>query len=106
MGCDASRTTAVPHKKVETSKKTVFLLGGTGRTGLNFAKAILDKGHSITACVRREPKVPGTLATSGGVIGTGSGAELGGAGASAKTSEAHLAVIGPHQNLKIVVVPD
>jgi hypothetical protein len=56
----------------------IFLMGGTGRTGLNFARLALDAGHSVTAVVRREPKVPGTLATSGNVVGTGSSKELDG----------------------------
>lgn len=82
------------------------MLGGTGRTGLNFTKMALDAGHSVTAVVRREPAVAGTLATSGAVIGTGSSAELGGAEAKEGASQAHLVVVGPHDNLKVVVVPD
>jgi len=43
------------------------------------AQMSLDAGHRVTALVRRAPKVEGTLATSGTVIGTGSAAELDGA---------------------------
>jgi putative NADH-flavin reductase len=85
----------------------IFLLGGTGRTGLLFAKAALDKGYSVTAAVRRAPKVEGTLASSGGVVGTGSSKELDGTTAGGEaTSVAHLAVVGPHPNLKVVLVED
>ena len=66
----------------------------------------LEQGHSVTAVVRREPTVAGTLATSGSVIGTGSSAELGGAKANENTSEAHNAVVGPHENLKVIIVSD
>lgn len=30
----------------------IFLMGGTGRTGLLFARAVLDKGYQVTAAVR------------------------------------------------------
>ena len=92
--------------KEQTTLQKIFLLGGTGRTGLNFAKLALDAGHSVTAAVRRDPKVPGTLATSGAVIGTGSSKELGGDAATDGASQAHLAVVGPHANLNVIVVPD
>ena len=37
------------------SNQKIFLIGGTGRTGLQFAKAALEKGYHITAAVRRDP---------------------------------------------------
>ena len=89
------------------SKEKIFLIGGTGRTGLLFARAVLDEGHQVTAVVRKAPKIEGTLASSGNVVGTGSSLELSGdVPASEGTSTAHNMVVGPHPNLSIVVVPD
>lgn len=88
-------------------KEKIFLIGGTGRTGLLFARAVLDEGHQVTAVVRKAPKIEGTLASSGNVVGTGSSLELSGdVPASEGTNTAHNMVVGPHPNLSIVVVPD
>ena len=71
-----------------------------------FAKAVLEEGHQVTAVVRTRPLNLGTLASSGGVIGTGSSKELGGQAAGEATEAAHKIVVGPHPNLTVVVVPD
>ena len=100
MGCDAN------NAKAPAAVQKIFILGGTGRTGLMVTDLALKAGHKVTAVVRREPNVEGTLATAGTVIGTGSSAELGGAKAVENTSEAHNIVVGPHPNLTVVVVTD
>ena len=55
--------------------KKILLIGGTGRTGLLFAEGAVADGHKVTAVVRREPKVPGTLAVTATVAGSGSAAD-------------------------------
>lgn len=58
MGCESSKQSLTT--KSQTGKR-IFLIGGTGRTGLLVAEGALAEGHSVTAIVRRAPKAAGTL---------------------------------------------
>lgn len=84
------------------ASKKIFLIGGTGRTGLIFAEGMLAEGHSVTAVVRRPPAAPGTLAISGPIAGSGASGEVA-AEAAADASAAHNMTVGPHEKLTLVV---
>ena len=60
---------------MDNQTKKILLIGGTGRTGLLFAEGAVADGHHVTAVVRREPKVPGTLAVTATIAGSGSAAD-------------------------------
>lgn len=91
---------------MQTSKK-IFLVGGTGRTGLLVAQGALADGHSVTAIVRREPKIPGTLAVTAQISGGGSSAEIYSGEKKDAPSDgqqaAHEDVVGPHEKLTVIV---
>jgi putative NADH-flavin reductase len=86
-------------------KKNVFLIGGTGRTGILVAEGALADGHQVTAFVRREPKEAGVLSVTAAIQGTGSSQELYSGDAAAEESKVppQTTTIGPHPNLNVVV---
>ena len=53
MGCCTEGSAEIGNANI--NKEKIFLIGGTGRTGLMFAKAVLANGHKVTAVVRRAP---------------------------------------------------
>jgi putative NADH-flavin reductase len=57
MGCNNTKQNGENCHK----SKRIFLIGGTGRTGLLVAEEAIAEGHTVTAIVKSEPKVPGTL---------------------------------------------
>lgn len=56
--------------------KKIFLIGGTGRTGVQVAELCLREGHSVTAAVRRPPQTEGVLSLTIPIQGTGSSKDV------------------------------
>ena len=56
--------------------KKIFLIGGTGRTGIQVAELCLREGHSVTAAVRRAPETDGVLSLTNPIQGTGSSKDV------------------------------
>ena len=81
----------------------IFLIGGTGRTGLLVAQDALAEGHSVTAIVRREPKVKGTITVTAQIQGGGSSAELYSGEKKNVELAANEVVVGPHDKLNVIV---
>lgn len=83
-----------------SSKKSVVVIGATGRCGMLFVSAALEDGHSVTAIVRNKPARDNTLSTSIKRAGDGAYSKLD--SGAAHQVPPHDDVIA-HENLKVVV---
>ena len=60
----------------DVMQQKIFLIGGTGRTGVQVAEGALEAGHFVTAVVRRAPKAAGVLELTNPIQGDGSSKDL------------------------------